>query len=515
MKLVRLSLLLFLAVFFLPLSAQLDRQGCATPPYKSEWLRQFQKGLIARVTPKSDITYVPMNIVVVGENDGSGYLNPVLLVETLQQINLDFEDQNIQFFIRGDIKFIDNTTYYDHTFEQGRVMMQNNNVAGAINVYWVGNPAEACGYYSSGRDAIAMGNNCTGLGSTTFAHEMGHFLSLPHTFLGWECVEEISEIPDPAPANLGFPDFSDCNDLSASDDPGPLVETVERVPANCENAGDGFCDTAADYLMQRWICNNLGESDSLTDPNGVRFVVAGTNVMSYSNDNCQTGFSDDQRAAMLANLNGRPGLIDNENVVTEGPDGSALVQIYPEDDETIPANNFVELKWNSVPNADFYILQLHSNPNLEGAVLLTEYVSDTTFTITEGLIARRRYYWRVRPVNNYVYESDFSETIRFRNGEFPVATIDHALDAAITVAPNPVHGGRVLRISSRDLGTTGTLNLELIGASGRVVVSRPGLSVSANGFEQTIETGSLPQGVYFLRLRLNDRLVTRRVVVTP
>ncbi|NJK83014.1 MAG: hypothetical protein HC912_03555 [Saprospiraceae bacterium] len=29
---------------------------------------------------------------------------------------------------------------------------------------------------------------------------------------------------------------------------------------NCREAADGFCDTAADYLFDRWPCNNNAQS---------------------------------------------------------------------------------------------------------------------------------------------------------------------------------------------------------------------------------------------------------------
>lgn len=518
MKLVKLSLLLLLVAFLLPLTAQ-DRftgnQKCSTPAVKSEWLIKFQKGLIPRVEKTAMIQYVPIRLIIVGESDGSGYIAPLRLLQTMNELNADFFNQNIQFYIAGEIDFINSSAYYDHNFSVGAGMMSSNNINGVINVYFVGNPAGACGYFSPSRDAIAMGNNCTGTGDRTFSHELGHFLSLPHTFFGWECVEEVSNIPDPAPENLAFPAVSGCNDPNNPNDDGPLVETVERVEANCEEAGDGFCDTNPDYLMEGWGCNNQGFSpDSLTDPNGVRFAVESWNIMSYSRDNCQEGFSNDQEAAMLARLTAR-NIINNDGVPEQGADGTDLVHIFPEDNATLPASDFVELSWEDSPNADFYVLQLHTSQNLNGAVLRTEIVYGTSFIIDEGLIANRRYYWRVRPVNNYFVNGEFSETTRFRNGEFPTATIDQELNAAISVSPNPASGGAALRISGRDLGVSGNLNLELINAAGQVIVSRQGLSVTAAGFTETVNTAALPQGVYFLRLRLNDRLVTRRVVVTP
>jgi hypothetical protein len=59
------------------------------------------------------------------------------------------------------------------------------------------------------------------------------------------------------------------------------------------------------------------------------------------------------------------------------------------------------------------------------------------------------------------------------------------------------------------------MTYELIDAAGRILLSRKNLSVNTAGFSERIETTGMPAGVYFLRIRLNEKLVTRRVVVTP
>lgn len=512
MKLFRFSFFLLLfAAFSFPLSAQVDatvNRGCATPPHKADRLIKYQKGLIPRVQRSINIQYVPLQIFIVGENDGSGYSDPIEILNALEQLNADYLDMNIHFFIRGDIRFINNSTYNNHSFAEGRQMMSQFNLPDVINVYFVESPAGACGYYSPSRDAIAMGKNCIGLGDRTWSHEMGHYLTLPHTFLGWECYEEISSIPDPAPEDISELNFPSCFWA------GLEVEKVDG--SNCEDAADGFCDTAPDYLMERWSCNGSGiYPDSLTDPNGQKFIVSGANIMSYANDGCVEGFSEEQKGAMLTDLDNRIGLVDNDGAETVPARVEDLTLISPENNEDLPVSDFVELTWNDVPNADYYVVQLHSSANLNGAVLFTQIVGDTSIVIDEGLIARRRYYWRVRPVNRYEVAGEFSETIRFRNGEFATSTIDQQLNAAITVAPNPVAGGQNLRISGRDLGASGALNIELINAAGQVLVARQQANVGAAGFTEDIPTATLPTGVYFLRLRLNDRLVTRRVVLTP
>jgi hypothetical protein len=499
------SLIIPVFLFSVALQAQTSTENLCGYSGKSEWLTKYQAGEFAPVDKSEDILYVPAHIVILGEDDGSGYIDPISMLRAYTVLNNDFADMNIQFYIK-EIEFLNRSNYYNHSsFLTGQQMMALNNNRNEINIYIVGSPAGNCGYYTPSHDALALAINCiTGSGNRTWSHEMGHLFTLPHTFYGWESVEEIDniELTERAPATVNY---------RGVDVP------VERVDgSNCEDAADGFCDTPPDYLMERWACNNLNEyRDSLTDPDSIRFAVPGTNIMSYVNNDCREGFSEDQKTAMQTNLASRQ-IADATGVGREAADGEVTNLLLPVNNATLEVSDFVELVWNSVPNADYYVVQLNTSTNFNGAVLQSFIVSDTTALIEDDLTPNTRYYWRVRPFNRYVIDSDFGDQkFRFKNGEFPTATIDATLNAAISVAPNPVSGGQELRINGRDLGQSGNMTYELIDAAGRVLLSRENLNVTAAGFSERIETVGMPSGVYFLRIRLNEKLVTRRIVVTP
>ncbi|TXF90719.1 T9SS type A sorting domain-containing protein [Neolewinella aurantiaca] len=506
MKSIRFLFAVLLPALFLTSALQAqsaDGQWCGYTG-KSEWLSKYQAGEYSAVNKSDEILYVPARFILLGENDGSGYIDPVKLLRSFELLNSDYEDMNIQFYIK-EVDYLNRGNYYDHsTASIGGQMMSLHNNSGVINNYIVGNPAGNCGYYLSSADGIALGINCLGASDRTWSHEMGHLFTLPHTFYGWESVGSIDEIEltERAPATVSY---------RGSNVP------VERVDgSNCEDAADGFCDTSPDYLMQRWACNGVQEyQDSLTDPDSIRFAVPATNIMSYALDGCIEGFSEEQKTAMQTNLAARQ-IADNSGDGRVAADGDEMNLLLPEDNATLEVSDFVELVWNSVPNADYYIVQLNTSTNFNGAVLQSFIVTDTTAIIEDDLSPNTRYYWRVRPFNRYVIDSDFGDQkFRFKNGEFPTATIDAELNAAITVAPNPVSGGQELRIDGQDLGQSGNMTYQLIDAAGRVLVSRENVSVTSAGFNERIETAGMPAGVYFLRIRLNDKLVSRRVVVTP
>jgi hypothetical protein len=491
-------------LFSVALQAQVSTEKLCGYSGKSEWLTKYQAGEFAPVDKSEDILYVAARFIIVGENDGSGYIDPVRLLRSFEQLNSDYEDMNIQFYIK-EVDYLNRSDYYDHAnYSTGSQMMSLNNNQNVINNYIVGNSAGRCGYYVPNLDALTLAISCTSSSdSRIWSHEMGHLFTLPHTFYGWESVEEIDniELTERAPATVNY--FG-------------VDVPVERVDgSNCEDAADGFCDTAPDYLMESWACNNVQEyRDSLTDPDSTRFAVPAINVMSYSNNGCQEGYSEEQKMAIQTNLAARQ-IADNSGVDRIAADGDDMNLLLPVNNATLEVSDAVELVWNAVPNADYYIVQLNTSTNFNGAVLQSFIVSDTTALIEDDLNPNTRYYWRVRPFNRYVFDSDFGDQkFRFKNGEFPTATIDATLNAAISIAPNPVSGGQELRIDGHDLGQSGNMTYELIDAAGRVLLSRENLNVTTAGFSERIKTAGIPSGIYFLRIRLNEKLVTRRIVVT-
>jgi hypothetical protein len=480
------------------LSAQQHQHGewCGVTG-KSEWIKKFQAGEIPIAQKSLNVQYLPLRLVIVGRDDGSGYISPTQVLSSIEGLNNQIRYMNLQGFI-DEVTFLNSSAYYEHDRARGAQMQRENNVRGVANIYFVGDPAGACGYAPFNGDALVVANMCTGLNSTTIAHEFGHFFDLTHTFSGWEGTP-IRDAVDTLPA----PTFT------------AAAVVVEKVDgSNCRTAGDGFCDTPPDYLSERWPCNDLSEyRDSLTDPDGIRFAVSGGNIMSYSLDDCQVSFSPEQESAIYTNIARR---VDFARSGPENPvsaNGEDVSLLLPENNETLDFSDFVELTWSSAPNADYYVVQINTNDNFSGTVLSSFITSDTSLIVTENLIARRRYFWRVRPVNRYSVASDYSEVYRFRNGEFTVSTMDETLDAALTVSPNPLRSGQELRIAGRDLGGGGTLNYQLMDPAGRILQSREGLNVPATGFTEYLNTSDMPAGVYFLRLQLDDRLVTRRVVV--
>ncbi|MCO6477988.1 MAG: hypothetical protein J5I94_15255, partial [Phaeodactylibacter sp.] len=227
--------------FTVSLAAQAQAQPgyCGTPAYKSEWLQRYQQNPQVVNRSMMPTLYVPITIHLVGRNDGTGHLPADRLLNAFCRLNEDFEQAAIQFYIKGNIRYINNSNYYEHDFGAGAQMMDANNVPNTVNCYFVGDPAGNCGYYHPTQDGVAINRSCLGANDHTWAHEVGHYLDLPHTFYGWEGA--TYDYNSPTPSSIGGSFFS---------------VPVERVNgSNCRTASDGFCDTPPDYLSGLWGCN--------------------------------------------------------------------------------------------------------------------------------------------------------------------------------------------------------------------------------------------------------------------
>lgn len=477
-----------------------DLSACGVTE-RSAWLDAYQRGEIAAVRSGMPIT-MPIQLHIVGTSDGGGRTPWSRIVSAFQLLNQDFASAEINFCLEGEINYINNNSFYEHTFASGGTMMGLNNRPNRINVYFVGDPADACGYYSPSRDAVAIANNCLGGGDHTFAHEIGHFLALPHTFDGWEGVD-IDDLPIDSPA----PIFQG----------GRRVEKADST--NCAIAGDGFCDTAADYIADRWPCNSAGfYRDSLMDPDSVKFAVPAFNIMSYALDNCVTSFTDEQRDAMVSNANSRGNLLLTPNPDVSPATAAGLQLLSPSNGDLQVIDELaVPLSWTAVEDADFYLVQINRTPFF-GSVLHQELVTyDTTIVLrpANNIEQGVRYYWRIIPQSSCALALNTSGNRNFRVTDILSATVDPVLDAAIQVFPNPARAGQqLLSIRANNLPNTAAAQLELFQLDGKLLLEATDISTAGGQLRYDMPIQQLAAGIYFLRLRQGDRMVNRRVVVT-
>jgi hypothetical protein len=489
----KLILHLFLAVSLLSsLQAQESKPTnfCGTAPGKTAWLEQYQRNKNLFPERSFQTIYMPMTVTILANDDGSvGYsINNIL--DEICQLNEDFKPVGIYFYLDSPIRTINNTLWNNHKkYEEGDGIF-NNNVAKTINTYYGSDAAGNCGYTLPGT-GIVLAKGCMGAASHTWAHEMGHELSLPHTFSGWEGI--VYSAGKPTPDSIeGFP-----------------VELVDR--SNCSTAGDGFCDTPADYLSDRWTCNNVGKSAfELKDPLGKTFRSDGTFFMSYSNEACMSRFSNEQMDAMRANC-----LSEKLEMVNTTLDIKTITEttklLSPDNNAQNVKAEDVVLQWTKVKDASHYFYEAARNKSF-GYIIKRGFTSDT-FAVLPTLLQGKECFWRVRPFNLKntckVGNSIAYNVFRTENSTSNVLDINDL--GAISVFPNPIGKDEVLMIKINAVHD-GMIMLSLNDLNGRLIAQQNNTLIDG---ENIIEfaTQNLAAGMYLLSIEAPEGRVQRKVVV--
>jgi len=389
-----LGLILFITN---PIQAQ-NTSWCGTE-ISQEWMDAFYQRDKSHLTHKAGIypeVFIPIVYHIVGDNNGAGYFELQEVFRAHCELQALYNDADVKFYIKA-IEYIDNTNYYNGNNTSGLFTTYNDR--DACNVFVVSQMSGVCGYSyvpqawnGSGwsgpnRGGIMLAQNCMEAGNTTYRHEMGHYLNLPHTFFGWE--------GEPAPG-IGINAPTTIN--------GSPVERADLT--NCYTSGDGFCDTPPDYLSDRWTCNF---ARNYRDPLGNVFTVDEKNFMSYSNDGCSTYLKEEQ----LAEVNAAPAsfrsylLNDPVPTIVSFP---TMTGFSPSPNTNNLNPNSIVLSWNPLPNATYYHLQAtlfnFNNPTID-------FVTQDTFYIIPNPPVNTAYQWRVKPVNFTNVCTDFTPIMKF------------------------------------------------------------------------------------------------------
>ncbi|MCC7244778.1 MAG: hypothetical protein IT269_03785, partial [Saprospiraceae bacterium] len=183
---------LLFALFLLPFTgfaqelSKYDLNPCGAPTGLDPWLLDYKRDKIFVEDRSSDTLYVAIQIHLLEKDNGVGRFSANTTLDAFCRLNEDYKASRIQFYSKNDWNYIDSSKWYQHaTLPLGIEMMLHNNVEGAANCYFVSDPAGNCGY-NLPYAGMAVSHSCAAAGDHTWAHEMGHALSLPHPFFGWE-----------------------------------------------------------------------------------------------------------------------------------------------------------------------------------------------------------------------------------------------------------------------------------------------------------------------------------------
>lgn len=504
---------LFIACFLLgtfSINAQEHRGICGNT--YADQMTQIDRYLVnkklAKTFPsksRNNITYIPIQFHIVTRNNGTGGIQITDMLDQLCRLNDQFGAFDIIFYQADAPNVLANDVIYnDHILTSGQFSMRQRRNREALNI-WVVNDASPAGgpavgtvlgYYDPVNDWIVIRKNQISGSNNTLAHEVGHFFSLYHPHLGWDSEpysiqEHGLQVADKSPS-------------------GRDTELMDK--SNCETAGDMLCDTDPDYnFALTW--NGCVFNVDVMDPKGDLVDPDETLIMSYFNDECTSKFTETQVEMMVVDV-ASPGraFLRRENytpIATEITETATLIS--PIESAVTSSFNKVELKWQAVPGADTYLVEVDRSSGFNIDNFKFVVTNQTSLLIEDLLDPDRNYRWRVIPYNPSYTCAAPSETARFRTGvSTSVATIE-TVDTW-TIQPNPIREATTL-ILDVNAKTAFDATINVFNLTGQLLQSRPATSFTVGNSKIQLDISGLTKGIYFIALENEEGTLNKKLVV--
>lgn len=487
--------------------------------YTARTKANVEKAESGAVSERGAIQYVPIHFHLVGDANGEGKHKERFILDQLCDLNEAYAPMDIRFYLRPHStyglfdKSINNNNVYEN--QSNAFLMNNRRHNYALNVYVVNNAgsgnggtSEAAAYYTHANDWIVAEKtyiNGNSGGDAVLPHEVGHFFSLRHTFYGYENnpfdgvndpTWPIAPVTGPA-ASIGF------------DAP------TERVNgSNCSTAADLICDTPPDYNFgqsdpeQNCVYNNLGAKDPLgvpvTDP-------MENNYMSYFFQCASHVFTTMQQNAVLADREtaDRNYLDNNFAPASTEINTPTDLLVGPINDEVTTYYDDVLLQWNAVPGATYYLLEIDIL-NSYGTNKYQGFILTETSKLLTNLDGNRKYFWRVRPFNEYVT----CAAARQSTFKTPLTSGVKEIEAlsAWQIAPNPSSADSPVRLFVNVTDDVEAM-VNVFDATGRQVRSLGSQVFSAGETTLELPTEGLSNGLYFVTIENAEGRSVRKLSI--
>lgn len=171
------------------------------------------------------------------------------------------------------------------------------------------------------------------------------------------------------------------------------------------------------------------------------------------------------------------------------------------------------LTWNKISGVKSYELQLARNSNFTGTGTYNYYPVATSGTGNEQfkvpinvLDSAGVYYWRVRAVSSRD-TTQWGFTWNFRTVTLSIG--DQDINNAISIYPTPAKDQINVKLGKNISGSTA--EVKVYDLLGKVRIER--LVIVDNGTINNFALGNLPDGIYLVHVRINEKSMIARVVV--
>lgn len=468
---------------------------------------------------REGILNVPIRFHLVGRTDGSGKIQPTLVLQQFERLRKEFLAVDMHLYLyENSFSQINSTSIYTSPGTASAAVRTNKD-PNALNIFITQNAntssgaGTTLGFYSPSDDYIIIRIQDVAGSTGSLTHELGHMFSLPHTFFGWEGVYGFYGWDDPL---LPWQVDQFDGQVTMVTAPGNSIR-VERVnDPNCEVAADRICDTPPDYNFG-FGDNNCVWEETLLDANGDLIDPQENNFMCYYLGCDPYTWSQGQIDVMRANfmldqyLGNDRSFLRSDYVATTDTVTPGYTIIEPAMGSTTEFEDLVLLDWEDAAGATAYQVEVNAVNTSNGqqsffAQVTTEsHLEVTSFNDGEFVS------WAVKPFNES-YGGAPVLTSNFFVGEGSVSTKD-LLDviSSLTVSPNPVPSGQLLNVEFNS-SVTAKGTITVIDLAGRTLSEQIiNLRNGDNSF--TIETAQFNSGLHLIKIETTEGTVYEKVII--
>ncbi len=492
------------------------RGVCGTIDHTEIFERLERNKKYAAETARSvETIYLPIKFHRVGETNGSQKIAPSAILGMLCSLKDELAEADIVPYIYEGFGEVDNSgIFYDPISSANQIVSQKD--PNAVNVFITENASTGSGgggttlgFYSPNGDYIIVRKKEIIDASGTLAHEIGHLLSLPHTFFGWEARDSN---PNDNIPGFSYSENVHGNPLEVTTIFGELIELVDR-DANCEIAADRLCDTPAEYNFPfsqsntdddplNNLATSCGLNRDVVDSQGNTLEPMFNNVMGYFGGCQNYVFSEQQIELMHADFMSPDRIALNTGYV---PNVGEVVGPIVSETPDVEFYNSILFEWEAVENADSYVLEI---TNASGVFT---YITDTNQKLVTDLEPDEFYFFSISAFNETSSCVTSSAKPLQTNGEFTsVETLENI--AEIHVYPNPINLGDQLII---DINSSESFDAEiqLISLDGRVVTRLRNQNIHTNNHTVKVNTSEISSGMYLLQIKSSEGVYSKQIIV--
>jgi hypothetical protein len=455
--------------------------------------------------PENTIQYVPCFFHLVADTLKEGRGTEIMIFNVMCALNEAYLEHEIQFFLspHPTLGWVDKTINNDsvYYFQEKTELMNEKRHPNAVDIYIVesatpdiDNQSQLAAYYSPIHDWIVCEKIFTDIDYNIMPHEMGHFLSLQHTFFGWEqCFDSNYPGWPVAPVTL----------------PGGATTELQDG-SNGTVAADKIADTPPDYAFGYCQSSCAPYAGGAKDAAGVLVNPMENNMMSFFFNCTDYDFTEGQEAVMLADLNSTSrDFLDNTFVPTATTITTPLnLLVSPPNQAVTNTLTSVDLTWNPVPGATHYLVQVDIVPTYQSDYVQTAWIDSTTHTFT-GLTPDKTHYWRVRPFNQYYTCASPRQRI-FKTGLSSTEDLTEVLNWSLQ--PNPVAEDATVTLAVT-ANNTFDAQVRIFDTTGRTAWTSQPLNLSSGDNRVSLPTEVLQNGIYFVALESGTNREVKRLVV--